>query len=170
MSQPGRHRRVRNGLDPLRPEDLHNELMPAEIDEEKRLIDKLRKIETLFARTTYAGEREAAEIARERIRQRLAEFEARERPSEYKFTLPDGWSVSLFIALVHRYGLKPYRRPSQRRTTVMVKVTRSFVDEVLWPQFQQLNDTLAEHLNAVTSRIIQETIHGNGDVEERHSG
>src|SRR5438045_2814902 len=133
--------------------------MPTEIlDEEQRLIDKLRKIETLFARTTYKGEREAAEIARERIRQRLAELEQRESPVEYKCTLPDGWSVSLFIALARRYGLKPYRRPAQRRTTVMVKVTRSFVDEVLWPQFQQLNDTLAEHLNAVTHRIIQEAI------------
>ena len=143
--------------------------MPAEIlDEEQRLIDKLRKIEKLFARTTYAGEREAAGIARERIRLRLAELEKSERPIEYKFTLPDGWSVSLFIALVHRYGLKPYRRPSQRRTTVMVKVTRSFVDEVLWPQFQQLNDTLAEHLDAVTRRIIEQAIHRNGDVEEWH--
>jgi hypothetical protein len=46
----------------------------------------------------------------------------------------------------------------------MVKVTRSFVDEVLWPQFQQLNDTLNEHLNAVTHRIIQEAIHRNGDI------
>ncbi len=139
------------------------------LDEEQRLIDKLRKIEMLFARTTYAGEREAAEIARERIRQRLAELEKSERPVEYKFTLPDGWSVSLFIALVHRYGLRPYRRPSQRRTTVMVKVTRSFVDEVLWPQFQELNDTLASHLNAVTNRIIQEAIHPDEEVEERHS-
>jgi hypothetical protein len=140
--------------------------MPTEmLDEEQRLIDKLRKIETLFARTAYAGEREAAEIARDRIRQRLSELEKSERPVEYKFTLPDGWSVSLFIALVRRYGLKAYRRPSQRRTTVMVKVTRSFVDQVLWPQFQQLNDTLAEHLNAVTSRIIQQAIHGNLDAE-----
>jgi hypothetical protein len=140
------------------------------LDEEQRLIDKLRKIEMLFARTTYAREREAAEIARERIRRRRAELEATERPVEYKFTLPDGWSVSLFIALLHRYGLKPYRRPSQRRTTVMVKVTPSFADEVLWPQFQKLNDTLAEHLNVVTRRIIQEAVHRNGEVEERHAG
>jgi len=144
--------------------------MPTQIlDEEERLIDKLRKIEALFARTTYVGEREAAEIARERIRQRLAQLEEIERAVEFKFTLPDGWSVSLFIALVHRYGLKPYRRASQRRTTVMVKVTRSFVDEVLWPQFQELNATLGAHLNAVTRRIIQEAIHRNADAEEPFS-
>ena len=154
----------------MRPGESQNGFMSTEIlDEEQRLIDKLRKIERLFAGTTYAGEREAAEIARRRIQQRLAELEKTERPVEYKFTLPDGWSVSLFIALVHRYGLKPYRRPAQRRTTVMVKVTPSFADEVLWPQFQELNDTLAEHLNAVTRRIIQEAIHRNGEVDERQS-
>ena len=38
--------------------------------EEERLIAKLRKIEALFARATSAGERAAAENARDR-RQRL---------------------------------------------------------------------------------------------------
>ena len=44
-------------------------------DEESRLIEKLRKIETLFARTTNPGERQAAESALERIRRRLNELE-----------------------------------------------------------------------------------------------
>jgi hypothetical protein len=139
----------------------------AVLDEEERLIDKLRKIETLFARTTNAGERHAAEMARDRILQRAPGIRADRTSGEFKFSLPDGWSVSLFIALLHCYGLKPYRRPAQRRTTVMVKVTPSFVDEVLWPQFQQLSRTLADHLNAVTNRIIQEAVHSRGDVEER---
>src|SRR6266516_468817 len=48
-------------------------------DEESRLIEKLRKIETLFERTTNPGERQAAESALERIRRRLAELEKTER-------------------------------------------------------------------------------------------
>src|SRR5438094_10596838 len=90
-------------------------------DEESRLIEKLRKIEILFARTTNPGERQAAESALERIRQRLTELEKAERPVEFRFSLVDGWSKSLFIALLRRYGLKPYRYTGQRRTTVMVK-------------------------------------------------
>jgi hypothetical protein len=138
------------------------------LDEERRLIERLQKIETLFARTTNAGERQAAESALDRIRGRLARMETSEPAVEFRFSLADAWSTSVFTALVRRYGLKPYRYTSQRRTTVVVKVAPSFVDEVLWPEFQQVNATLRSHLETVTTRIIQEAIHyGGPDVEER---
>ena len=134
----------------------------ASLDEERRLIEKLQKIETLFARTTNSGERQAAESALDRIRRRLSEMGRSEPPVEFRFSLADGWSTSLLIALLRRYGLKPYRYPSQRRTTVVVKVAPSFVDEVLWPEFQQVNATLRSHLDTVTTRIIDEAIgHGH---------
>lgn len=137
-------------------------------DEEQKLIDRLRKIEALFARPGSAGERAAAESARDRIRERLRLLERSEKPIEYKFTLSDSWHKALFLALLRRYDLKPYRYRGQRRTTVMVKVTRTFADEVLWPQYQQLGDTLEKHLNAVTTRIIAEAIHGDArEAEER---
>jgi hypothetical protein len=137
-------------------------------DEERQLIDKLKKIETLFARTTNPGERQAAESALDRIRRRLAQLEKSEPVVEFRFSLSDGWSKSLFVALLRRYGLKPYRYASQHRTAVMVKVASSFVNEVLWPEFREVNATLRSHLDAVTTRIIQEAIHGGGgDIEER---
>jgi len=137
-------------------------------EEEERLIEKLRKIETLFARATNAGERAAAESARDRIRGGLEQLEKSERPVEYRFSLPDGWSKSLFIALLRRYGIKPYRYSGQRRTTVMARVTRTFADEVLWPEFQELNATLRSHLDSVTKRVIAVAIHGDqADAEER---
>ncbi|MEP7013047.1 MAG: hypothetical protein ABJC13_22225 [Acidobacteriota bacterium] len=137
-------------------------------DEERRLIEKLAKIETLFARGATAGERAAAESARDRIRARLLLLEKTERPVEYRFTMADGWSSRLFIALLRRYGLRPYRYRRQRRTTVMVRVAATFVDEVLWPEFQQLDATLRAHLQAVTDRIVTLAIHGEtAEVEER---
>lgn len=121
-----------------------------------------------MTRTTNSGERQAAESALERIRRRLAQLEQAEPAVEFRFSLPDGWSKSLFIALLRRYGLKPYRFAGQRRTTVMVKVAASFVDEVLWPEFREANATLRSHLDSVTERIIHEAIHGGGaDIEER---
>lgn len=39
----------------------------------------------------------------------------------------------LFLALLHRYDIKPYRYYRQRYTTVMAKISRGFVDETLWP-------------------------------------
>lgn len=137
------------------------------MDEEQRLIEKLQKIETLFARTMHPGERQAAESALDRIRRRLAQMEKSEPAVEFRFSLSDPWSAALFSALLHRYGLRPYRQVGQRRTTLMVKVARTFVDDVLWPEFQQLSATLHSHLDSVTTRVIHEAIHRGGIVEER---
>jgi hypothetical protein len=53
----------------------------------------------------------------------------------------------------------------------MVKVTASFVNEVLWPEFQELNASLRDHLDSVTSNIIKRAIHANdADLEERSEG
>jgi hypothetical protein len=55
-------------------------------------------------------------------------------------------------------GSKPGSVP-QRRTTVMVKVSRRFVDETLWPEFEQLSAVLRTHINDLTERIISTAIH-----------
>ena len=139
-----------------------------DIDEENRLIEKLRKIELLFARSPFPGEQAAAETAADRIRHRIRQLEKAERTVEFRFSLPDAWSKALFIALLRRYNLSPYRYRGQRRTTVMVRVTASIVNEVLWPEFQELNGTLRSHLDSVTSNIIKRAIHtDDADVEER---
>lgn len=99
--------------------------------DEAALIAKLAKIEALFAGATTDGERNAAAGARERILERLRELEEVDPPVEYRFTMADAWSRQVFLALVRRYGLKPYRRREQRHTTVMLRVTKRIVDETL---------------------------------------
>ncbi len=123
------------------------------------LREKLRKIEALFAGAGTIGERTAAEAALERVRARLAELERRDTPTEMQFSLPDQWSRRLFLALCRRYGLKPYRLYRQRLTTVMLRVPKAFVDQVLWPEFQELNKALTQYLNEVTIRVIREEVH-----------
>jgi tRNA nucleotidyltransferase (CCA-adding enzyme) len=76
-----------------------------------------------------------------------------------QFSLGDQWSRKLFLALCRRYGLEPYRLYRQRVTTVMLKVPRAFVDQVLWPEFQELDAALAQYLNEVTNRIIRDEVH-----------
>lgn len=125
---------------------------------EQELKDKLRKIEALFAGAATHGEQMAAMAARDRIREKLKGLEAQERPEEMTFTLPDGWHVRLFLALCRRYGLKPYRRHRQRRTTVMVDVVASFVDDLLWPEYTQLAEALRDYLDEATERIIREEV------------
>ena len=125
---------------------------------ESQLRDKLRKIEALFAGAGTAGERVAAEAALGRIRARLAEFGRRDAAIEMQFSMPDQWSRLLFLALARRYGLKPYRLPRQRRNTVMIRAPQAFVDNVLWPEFVELNEALVAYLHQVTLRVISDEI------------
>jgi hypothetical protein len=138
--------------------------------QEQDLIDKLRKIERLHAGATTPGEREAAADAIARIKRRLTEVERTEKPIEYRFKLNDDWSKKLFIALLRRYGLKPYRYARQRRTTVMVRVPRSFVNETLWPQYLDLSTTLRNYLDDITNRVIAEGVHGDTTEEDIITG
>ena len=135
---------------------------------EQDLLDKLRKIERLYAGAATPGEKEAAADAIARIKRRIGEAAKVERPIEYKFTLTDGWSKKLFTALLRRYELKPYRYTRQRRNTVMVRVPRSFVEETLWPEFLELSKVLQTYLDEVTERVISSAIHEakDGEVEE----
>lgn len=125
---------------------------------EAELRERLRKIEALFAGAGTDGERMAADAARARVRARLAELERRDSPIEMQFSMPDQWSRRLFVALCRRYGLKPYRYRRQRLTTVMLRVPRGFIDQMLWPEFTELNRALRVFLDEVTERVIREEI------------
>ncbi|MGC8537114.1 MAG: hypothetical protein ACP5QR_16605 [Rhizomicrobium sp.] len=129
------------------------------MSEETVLREKLRKIEALFAGAGTVGERIAAEAALGRVHARLAELQGRDKAVEMQFSLRDQWSRRLFLALCRRYGLKPYRLYRQRLTTVMLRVPQTFVDQVLWPEFQELNGALIQYLNNVTDRVIREEVH-----------
>lgn len=138
--------------------------------DESRLLEKLAKIEALFAGTTSDGERVAASEARRRILARLTEVRALDPPIEYKFTLADAWSRRVFLALCRRYDLVPYRRRGQRYTTVMLKVPRRFVDETLWPEYVQLSDTLRIYLEEVTERVVSEVLQADSSEAAEAEG
>jgi hypothetical protein len=129
-----------------------------DVDEERQLLDTLAKVEALFADTGFAGERNAAASAIDRIRERLRRLQADDKPIEMKFSMPDSWSRNLFMALLRRYGIAPYRYSGQRHTTVMARLPRRFADETLWPEFLQLSEALDRYLEAVTNRVIKAAI------------
>ena len=134
------------------------------------LLEKLRKIERLYAGASSPGEKVAAADAMARITRRLQETTRTEAAIEYKFTLTDAWSKKLFIALLRRYSLNPYRYARQRRTTVMVRVPRSFVDQTLWPEFIELSTVLKNYLDEMTDQVIRQGIHADATEEEILTG
>ena len=133
---------------------------------EAKLIEKLKLIEVLFAGATTEGEKDAAGSALERIKNRLEELQEKDPPVEYKFTMSNMWSRRLFVALLRRYDIQPYRYYRQRHTTVMVKVSETFVDETLWPEFQELDKVLESYLDDITNKVISESIHGDSSEAE----
>ena len=120
------------------------------MNEETLLREKIRKLEALFAGAGTPGEKDAAEAGLERIRARLAELQTSDPPIEMQFSLSDPWTRKLFLALCRRYGLKPYRLPRQRMTTVMLRVPR---------KFKELSAALRRYLDEVTTRVIREEVH-----------
>jgi hypothetical protein len=126
--------------------------------DEQRLIEKLARVEALFAGATTDGERVAAAEARTRILARLREVERDDPPVEHRFKLTDVWARRLLLALLRRYDLDPYRYSGQRHTTVMVRAPRRFVQETLWPEYTELHDTLHRYLHDVTERVIAQVV------------
>jgi len=142
-----------------------------ELTEHQKLIEKLRRIESLYAdRAATAGEKTAASEARERILRRLANTLPSDPPVEYTFALQDTWSYKLFAALLRRYNITPYRYIRQRHTTIMARVPKRFVDETLWPEFKELNKVLEAYLTEITERVIRETINKDASDVEVRSG
>ena len=137
---------------------------------EQELRQKLRKISALFEGATTSGERDAAAAAIDRVRKALVAAERVEPSVETEFKPLDRWHRRLFTALCRRYGLKPYRYPRQRYSTVVLRAPKSFINNTLWPEFLEIKSALDEYLNEATERIIREEVFGNSEEAEERPG
>ena len=134
---------------------------------EQLLREKLRKIEALFAGAATDGERLAAGAAADRIRERLDQAASTEEEIEVKFSITDIWSRQLFVALCRRYGLRPFRYPRMHRQSIIIRAPKSFIDQVLWPEFEELSAALTAYLSEITEKVIREEVHGEtGEADE----
>ncbi len=134
---------------------------------EQLLREKLRKIEALFAGAATQGERVAAGTAAERIRDRLGRAVGKEKEIEMKFSISDVWSRQLFVALCRRYGLRPFRYRRMHRQSIIIRAPKSFVEQVLWPEFEELSAALTAYLSEITEKVIREEVHGEtGEADE----
>jgi hypothetical protein len=139
---------------------------------EQELVALLEKIQALHARAGTEGEKKAAAAARDRILNRLRDVQARapepepERELEYRLAVHDPWGRKLLRALLRRHGLHPYRYPRQHRSTIMVRVSARFLDDELWPEFQELSRRLRTYLEEMTDRVIAAAVHPDSSEPE----
>jgi hypothetical protein len=52
----------------------------------------------------------------------------------------------------------------------MVRAPRSFIDQTLWPEYQQIKGALDEYLNEATERIIREEVFGDANEAGERRG
>ncbi len=132
---------------------------------ESGLIDKFRKIEALYLGAATLGEKTAAAFAMANIQSKLDNYKKEEPTSEWSFKFENHFEKKLFKALLAKYNLKSFRYKGQRYTTVMVRTTRPFVNDVLWPQYLEMCKILRGHLNEVTDDVIKKAF-GQEETED----
>lgn len=134
--------------------------------DEHRLRERLERVEALLAGGATDGERTAAAEAKRRILERLHALACEDPPIEFRFALQDVWTRKLLLALLRRYELRPYRYRGQRYTTVMVRAPKRFIEETLWPEFQELSSMLTCYLEEVTARVVAEVHPDSSEAAE----
>ena len=132
----------------------------------EELRDKLKKLEALYTGGATEGERAAAGAAKERLIKKLEEAKATDEIIEMNFYLRDVWQRKLFTALCRRYNLRPFRHYRQKYTTVVVKAPKAFINDILWPEFQEINKILSKYLEESTDAIIKQEVHESTEEAE----
>ena len=131
---------------------------------DERLREKLAKVEALFRRAASPGEQAAAGAAMDRLSGRLGASDRDGGPeTELRFSLPDAWSVRLFVAVCRKHGLRPFRYARQRRTTVMVRARERHFYRVVWAEFSHLQTELEFYFQDVTDHLITRAMGSDGD-------
>jgi len=52
------------------------------------------------------------------------------------------------------------------RQTIIIRAPNSFVEQVLWPEFEELSAALTAYLSQITDKVIREEVHGETDEAE----
>lgn len=126
---------------------------------------KLKKLEALFRHAGTHGERNAAGAAIGRLKERLGNQTHPE--VELKFSFPDGWAVRLFLAVCRKHGLRPYRYPRQRRTTIMVRAREREFDSIVWPEFSSLLTELTIYFEEIVDHLVTDAMRVDTDDAEQ---
>jgi len=91
---------------------------------------------------------------REPPRELVARWRARESDVEHRFTVTTPATRELLMVLCERFGLKLYRAPRARWSSMSVDGPPGFMAEVFAPLLKSMAPVIEEHVLAVTSRII----------------
>ena len=131
------------------------------------LLEKIKKIEALIVGASTDGEKNAALSAKERILKKYPALEIHKDPKEYSLYTSGEWNKKLLLAICRKYGIRPYRYKRQKYTTVMVKINETFLNEILWKEYQEYSKLLDQLVEEITDDLISK-IHSHEDEDLIH--
>jgi hypothetical protein len=105
-----------------------------------------------FKHAVLAGGPDPGGDARSMMMARCRQLAAAADVGNFQVSLKSDTEQLVFLALLTRYGLKPFRYRKQHKTTVMVRLSKQLMDETIMPIF---NDVMAA-LNERISLLIKE--------------
>lgn len=126
-------------------------------------LDKLAKIEALIERAASEGEKQAAQLAKERVLNKIS-LDQSNNPIEYRVSLSSPWEKRLFVALCRKHGFQTYRYPKQKYTTARLKISKNMMEEMLWPDYQRYCKMLRELIEEIMQDVIAK-IHQSDEEE-----
>ena len=121
-------------------------------------VEQLQSIERQYAPPNAAADPSAF----------VTELEAwrRQEPDrEEVCSTGDATGAWLLLRLCARYGLKPFREPKQKPTTITVRAPQRFMTKVLWPQLQAMARVFAAAKADVANEIVDSWLGKEGADE-----
>jgi hypothetical protein len=119
---------------------------------EKDLIGSFHSIERKYA--GRPGNEGITDQPKEQITARLQESASAPDVEEFQCNMKHEWETFIFHALLKRYGIKPYRYRKQRKTTILVRVSKAAMNGLLWPIFTDVAAELSARFTVVTTTLL----------------
>jgi len=85
--------------------------------------------------------------------------------TELQYVLSDAWAVRILVALFRKHGVKPYRCPRQRRTTVMVRIRKSDFEQTIAVKFRSHHREFAGYFDEMVNHLIADVMKSYGNDE-----
>ena len=87
-------------------------------------------------------------------RQQLARWRERQGDVEARMSVPTLATRRVLMAVCQRYGLRVYRHPRQRQSTMCVQAPAGFMEEVFAPLLEAMAEVVEEASRRTTDRIV----------------
>jgi hypothetical protein len=100
-------------------------------------------------------------------REQIARWRSREPDTEIRLAVPSVATQRVLVAVCALYGVRPYRRPRQQKSTVCLEVPASFMDVVLEPLLRDMAQVVERAVERTTVGIIERWSEQHVDEESR---